>query len=283
MAGASGRRDRDREGAVKPAPFDYAAAASIPDALALLSRDDARPLAGGQSLVPMMNFRFARPALLVDINPIAELAHLAVDRAGGLRIGALARQSALERSPLVAEGWPLLREAVGHVAHPAIRNRGTVGGSAAHADPHAELPVALAALGARFHVRSVHGKRVLSADDLFVGPFMTALEEGELLTEIEVPAPPPGTRMAFVEHARTHGDFALAGAAVVLAPGFQASVWMLGAGSGPVRAPAGAEAALREGASAAQVGRLAASEVAEAHRRALVAAMVQRAVDGARA
>jgi CO/xanthine dehydrogenase FAD-binding subunit len=268
---------------VKPAPFDYAVATSVPDALALLSRDDARALAGGQSLVPLMNFRFARPALLVDINPVGELAHLGVDGAGALRIGALARQSALERSPLVAGRWPLLREAVGHVAHPAIRNRGTVGGSVAHADPHAELPVALAALAARFHVRSAHGERVLSAEELFIGPFMTALEEGELLTEIEVPAPAPGSRMAFVEHARTHGDFALAGAAVVLTPGVQASVWMLGAGSGPVRAPAGAETALCDGASAAQVGGLAASEVGEDHRRALVAAMVRRAVDGARA
>jgi CO/xanthine dehydrogenase FAD-binding subunit len=265
---------------VKPAPFRYAAATTVPEALALLAGEDARPLAGGQSLVPLMNFRFARPALLVDINPVHELAGLSVDSAGTLRIGALTRQSAVERSPIVAERWPLLGEAVGHVAHPAIRSRGTIGGSVAHADPHAELPVALAALGARFHVVSARGERTLTAGELALGPFMTALAPDELLVQIAVPPPPPGSRMAFVEYARTHGDFALAGAAVVLAPAAHAAVWMLGAGPGPVRA-VGAEQALRGGAPAAEVGRLAAAGVADDYRRALLAELVRQAAQRA--
>ena len=142
---------------MKPAPFDYAAPRTVDEAFSLLG-EDAKALAGGQSLVPLLNFRLARPKLIVDLNGIAELG--TIRRGGGaLRIGALVRQRALERSRLVAEGWPVLRDAVSHVAHPAIRNRGTVGGSAAHADPAAELPCALAALGARFHVRSRRGAR----------------------------------------------------------------------------------------------------------------------------
>ncbi len=203
---------------MKPAPFRYEAARTLDGALRLLAEADAKALAGGQSLVPLLNFRLARPSLLVDLNPIAALAYLR--RSGGvLRIGALTRQASLERSGLVARYWPLLRQAVTMVGHPAIRSRGTVGGSVAHADPSAELPVALAALDARFHLRSPRGERTVGASELFRGPMMTAIEADELLTEIEVPAPPAGARMAFVEHARTHGDFALAGAAVVLAPG----------------------------------------------------------------
>jgi CO/xanthine dehydrogenase FAD-binding subunit len=182
---------------VKPAPFDYAAPLTIDDALALLD-EDAKPLAGGQSLVPLLNFRLARPKLLVDLNGVEGLAGIR-RRGGALWIGALTRQAALERSRVVAEGWPVLRDAVGHVAHPAIRNRGTVGGSVAHADPAAELPCALAALDARFHVRSRRGTRALSHEELFVGPLQSA----------------EGTRQVFAEHARTHGDFALACVAIV--------------------------------------------------------------------
>ena len=202
---------------MKPAPFDYAAPRSLEAALALLG-DESRPLAGGQSLVPMLNFRIAQPARLVDLNAIGELDYLRCAD-GALRIGALTRQAALERSELVERRWPLLVEAVRLVGHPAIRSRGTVGGSVAHADPAAELPVALAALDARFHLRSVRGARSLPPSDFFLGPLTTALEPDELLVEIEVPALPEGARAAFVEQARTHGDFAIAGAAVVLAPG----------------------------------------------------------------
>lgn len=262
---------------MKPAPFAYEAARTVAGALRLLGEPDAKALAGGQSLVALLNFRLARPSLLVDLNPVTELAYLR--RSGGvLRIGALTRQAALERSALVERSWPLLRQAVGRVGHPAIRNRGTVGGSVAHADPSAELPVALAALDARFHLRSPRGERTLSAPALFRGPMMTTIDADELLTEIEVPAPPPGARMAFVEHARTHGDFALAGAAVVLAPGESAAIALLGAGPTPVRAVA-AESALVSGAGAAEAAALAGEGVRDEYRRALVTEMVRRALE----
>jgi CO/xanthine dehydrogenase FAD-binding subunit len=202
---------------VKPAPFGYAAPATVEEALELLGAPDARVLAGGQSLVPLLNFRLGRPARLVDVNRIAELALLR-RRDGALHIGATVRQAALERSPLVARHWPLLAQAVRHVGHPATRSRGTVGGSVAHADPRAELPVALAALGARFRVRAAGGSRTLSADQLFQGPLATAVADGELLERIVVPPLPAGARTGFAELARTHGDFAQAAVAVVRTP-----------------------------------------------------------------
>ncbi len=265
---------------MKPPPFSYRPARSLNEALQLLAEPDAKALAGGQSLVPLLNFRLARPRLLVDLNPVTELSYLR--RSGGvLRIGALTRQAVLERSELVARDWPVLRQAVSMVAHPAIRNRGTIGGSVAHADPKAELPVALTALDARFHVRSARGTRTLAAVELFRGPMMTALEADEVLTEIEVPPAPAGARMAFAEFARTHGDFALAGAAVVLAPGEHAAVAVLGAASTPVRALA-AEQALRDGASDAEAGALAAAGIEDRYRRALITAMVTQAAGQAR-
>jgi CO/xanthine dehydrogenase FAD-binding subunit len=165
------------------------------------------------------------------------------------------------------------------VGHPQIRSRGTVGGSVAHADPKAELPVALAALGARFHVRSTTASRTLTAGELFQGPLMTALEPGELLVEIEVPALPAGARTAFAEHARTHGDFAVAGAAVVVAPG-HAAIALLGAEPVPVRA-AEAEAALAAGAAPDEAAELAAAGVEAPYRRALLTALVKRAIEAA--
>jgi CO/xanthine dehydrogenase FAD-binding subunit len=264
---------------MKPAPFRYETPRSLDEALGLLGDEDAKALAGGQSLVPMLNFRFARPSLLVDLNAIAELDHLGAT-GGVLRIGALTRLAALERSPAVERDWPLLREAVRHVAHPAIRSRGTVGGSAAHADPSAELPVALAALDARFRLRSPRGERTLQWTELFRGPYMTAIASDELLVEVEVPMPRAGARMAFVEHSRTHGDFALAGAAVVLTPGEHAAIALLGAAPVPVRAPA-AERALVDGAHVAQAARLAAADVSDGYRRALIAALVERALERA--
>jgi CO/xanthine dehydrogenase FAD-binding subunit len=265
---------------MKPAPFEYVAASCIEGALARLRDEDAKALAGGQSLVPLLNFRLARPALLVDLNPIAELAYLR--RSGGvLRIGALTRQATLERSAVVARGWPLLAQAVRMVGHPAIRSRGTVGGSVAHADPSAELPVALAALDASFHLRSAAGERTIGAADLFRGAMTTSIAADELLIEIEVPAVPPGARMAFVEHARTHGDFAIAGAALVLAPGEHAALALLGAGAVPIRAGA-AERALLAGATDYEVAELAGAELGDEFRHALVAALVTQALERAR-
>lgn len=198
---------------MKPAPFDYAAPQTLAEVLSLLG-EHAKPLAGGQSLVPLLNFRLARPRLLVDLNGVAGLA--GIRRSGGtLWIGAMTRQAALARSGIVAAGWPVLRDAVRHAGHPQTRSRGTVGGSVAHADPAAEIPCALAALDARFHVRSARGARTVCADELFAGPLRTTLEPDELIVAIELPAVAPGTRMGFREHARTNGAFAIAGVAVV--------------------------------------------------------------------
>ena len=220
---------------MKPAPFAYDAPRELEEALELLAREgeDVKVLAGGQSLVPLLNFRLARPDRLVDLNGVESLAHLRVE-GGALRIGALARHVDLERSAEVASGWPLLAEAVRYVGHPQIRARGTVCGSVAHADPAAELPVALMALDARFHVRSVRGPRVVGADELFLGFLTTSLEPDELLVEIEVPALPAGSGSGFAEHARTHGDFALGGAAAIVTPD-RARVALLGAGPVPLR------------------------------------------------
>jgi CO/xanthine dehydrogenase FAD-binding subunit len=265
---------------VKPAPFAYQAVRTVDAALVALQDEAARPLAGGQSLIPMMNFRLAFPERLIDLNPVAELSGIEeVD--GGLRIGAMTRQATLERSARVARGWPLLTDAVAHVGHTATRNRGTVGGSVAHADPAAELPVALTALGARLHLRAASGDRVLTPEQFFTGTLSTALAPGELLVSIEVPAPPAGARMGFAEHARTHGDFALAGAAAVLAPGGHASVVLLGAAPVPVR-DAAAERALRDGASPAEAADRAAEAVSDPYRRALLRALTRRALEQAR-
>jgi CO/xanthine dehydrogenase FAD-binding subunit len=265
---------------VKPAPFEYAAPRSLDEALGLLG-EDAKALAGGQSLVPLLNFRLARPQLLVDINGLSDLAGLRRGDDGVLRIGALTRQSELERSDLVAAEWPLLTKAVRFVGHSQIRSRGTVGGSVAHADPAAELPVALAALDARFVARSPRGARTLRAGEFFLGPLTTALEPDELLVEIEVPPVPEGAGSAFVEHARTAGDFAIAGAAVVSSSG-QAAIALLGAGPAPARAPE-AERSLVDGAEPREAAALAASSIEEGHRRALVAELVRRAIEEAAA
>ncbi|HEY2771383.1 MAG TPA: FAD binding domain-containing protein [Solirubrobacteraceae bacterium] len=269
--------------AVKPAPFAYAAPRTLDEALGLLDgRDDAVALAGGQSLVPMLNFRLARPAIVVDLNRIDGLDALHVGDDGALRIGALARQAALEHAPSVGRGWPLLHQAVRLVAHPAIRSRGTVGGSVVHADPRAELPAALLALDARLRLVSRAGERVVALADFVRGPMWTALAPGELLREIEVPPLPPDARTAFVEHTRTHGDYALAAVAVALAPGARAAVAVIGAGPVPARS-SDAEAALVGGAPAAEVGAAAATGVGDAYRAALIAELTTRAVVQVRA
>lgn len=200
---------------MKPAPFEYEAPASLETALDLLARHgaDAKILAGGQSLIPVMNFRLAEPALLIDINRVAELDFLRREEDGTLRIGALTRQRRLERDPLVAEAAPLLHEAVPFIAHPQIRNRGTFGGSLAHADPAAELPALSVALDARLRLRRAGGDRWVDAADFFKGLFTTALEPEEILAEAAIPPTPPRTGWAFLEIARRHGDYAQAGIA----------------------------------------------------------------------
>jgi len=204
---------------MKPARFRYARASSLAEATALLAEapGDSKVLAGGQSLVPMLNMRLVRPAVLVDVNGLRELIGIAPTPEGGLRIGALTRHAELAASPAVIERAPLLAEAARHVGHAAIRNQGTLGGSLAHADPAAELPAALLALDARVHVTGPRGAREIAADTFFLGLLTTALEADEILTAIEVPAQPPG--WGFVEIARRPGDFALAGVAAVVGVG----------------------------------------------------------------
>src|SRR5689334_13477947 len=200
---------------MKPAPFEYEAPASLDAALELLARygGDAKILAGGQSLIPVMNFRLAEPALLIDINRVAELDFIRRDGDGTLRIGGLTRQRRLERDPLVAAAAPLLHEAVPFIAHPQIRNRGTLGGSLAHADSRAELPAVAVALRARLRLQRAGGDRWVKAREFFTGLLSTALEPDEILTEVALPATPPRTGWAFLEDARRHGDYAQVGVA----------------------------------------------------------------------
>jgi CO/xanthine dehydrogenase FAD-binding subunit len=265
---------------VKPAAFDYRAPGSVDEALPLLGLDST-VLAGGQSLVPLLNLRLAQPELVVDINGIAELDYIRADDRS-LRIGTMTRQVALERSEPVRRRWPLLHKAIRLVGHPQIRTRGTVGGSVAHADPAAELPVALTALGARLHLRSPAGPRAVDASEFFLGPLDTVRRPDELLVEIEVPEPPHGAGAGFAEHARTHGDFATAGAAAVVALGGHAGIALLGAGPVPARAEA-AERALADGAAPREAAALAAQDVEDAHRRALCTELARRAIEEAMA
>ncbi len=195
---------------MKPATFEYHAPASVAEAVSLLAElEDAKILAGGQSLIPLLNFRLARPAHLVDINRLAELTRV-YERDGGLAVGAVVRQADAENHPLAATLCPLLPLALKLVAHPVIRNRGTVCGSLAHADPASELCATLLALDGRVVARSARGEREIAAVDLFVGPMDSALEPDELLTEAWFPASPGP--FAIAEEARRHGDFAMAGA-----------------------------------------------------------------------
>jgi carbon-monoxide dehydrogenase medium subunit len=202
---------------MKPAPFEYYAPRSLEEALELLDRfgDEAKPLAGGQSLIPAMNFRLATPAVLVDLNRLDVLTGIE-EAESGLRVGAMVRHRTLERSDVVARRVPLIAQTMPFVAHAAIRTRGTIGGSLAHADPAAELPAVMLALDARLTLQSRNGSRTVAARDFFTGLFSTALEPGELLTEIEIPKAQAATGYAFQEISRRHGDYALAGAAAVI-------------------------------------------------------------------
>jgi carbon-monoxide dehydrogenase medium subunit len=203
---------------MKPAAFDYQAPESLDEALALLAQrgGDAKVLAGGQSLIPVMSFRLAQPAFLVDLNRIGELAFLRKTGNGGLALGAMTRQRRLERDPLVKEVAPLLAEAVPFIAHPQIRNRGTLGGSLSHADPAAELPALAVALRARLRLRRTGSERWVEARDFFAGLFTTALAPDEILAEIEIPPLPPRTGWSFMEVARRHGDYAQVGLAALV-------------------------------------------------------------------
>ena len=284
---------------MKPAPFAYHRPETVDEALALLAAHGpgTKPLAGGQSLIPAMNFRLARPAVLVDLNRIAALASVR-EETDALRIGAMTRQRTVERDPLVRRRAPLLAEALPHVAHAQIRNRGTLGGSVAHADPAGEIPAVLLALEARFDLRGPGGTRTVPAERFFTGLFETALAPAELLVEIAIPAMRARTGWAFLEVARRHGDYALAGVAATVTLDDagrcrEARIALLGVGEGPVLARRAAKGMagepptdklLREAAGAAAAkdidppGDIHASA---AYRRQLVAVLTRRALERA--
>lgn len=229
---------------MKPAPFDWHAPATLAEALALKAHhgDAARFLAGGQSLVPAMNFRVSQPAMLVDLNRVAGLDGIAWDADGTLSIGAMTRYRSIERDAAIAARQPLLIEALAEVAHPQIRTRGTLGGNLAHADPASEMPAVMLALGARFRLASSSGGREVAAADFFIAPLTTVLAEDEMLAEIRIPPLPSRSGTAFLEVARRRGDYAMLGVAVVVvrdAAGRcrEARLAFLSAGPTPVLAP----------------------------------------------
>jgi CO/xanthine dehydrogenase FAD-binding subunit len=227
---------------MKPPPFEYVAPRKIEEAVGLLAQhgDGAKVLAGGQSLLPLLNFRIAQPAVLVDVNRVAELAYVR-PADGGVAIGAMTRQHTLERADLVRTRLPIVAEACRLIGHLPIRHRGTVGGSLAHADPASELPAVMLALEAEVTASGRAGRRVLPAEQFFTGIFTTALAPDELLTEVRVPGVPPRTGGAFLEVARRAGDFALVGVAALLTLDdggrvARARLALCGAGPTPLRA-----------------------------------------------
>src|SRR6266700_893480 len=226
---------------MKPPRFQYCAPYMLDEALALLDQnsEDTKVLAGGQSFVPLLNMRLASPTYIVDINHIAELQYIEQED-GYLAIGATVRQRQVERSVLVQNKHPLLIEVVKHIGHMQIRNRGTVVGSVAHAEPAAELPALLTCLNGEVLVQSIHGERVIKAEEFFTGYLSTALEPGEMLTEVRFPLIAPKAGWAFLEFARRSGDYALVGAAAVLTPAaddhcMSAHIAYLGIAGAPMR------------------------------------------------
>jgi aerobic carbon-monoxide dehydrogenase medium subunit len=203
---------------LKPSAFTYARPGSVDEALGLLRDlgEGTMVLAGGQSVVPLLNSRRIRPKQLVDIGRLSELHAIREDDNGGLAIGATTTLAELERSAAVLERFPIVVDAVSHVAHPAIRVRATVGGNLAYADPGAELPAVMTLLGAQLVLRSVGNERVVAAHDFFPGAFTSALEPGELLTEIRLPALPHGTGWGFAEISRRDGDLPMVGSAAIM-------------------------------------------------------------------
>ncbi len=228
---------------MKPAPFEYYAPRSVPEVLSLLHEHgyDAKVLAGGQSLVPMMNFRLVQPAVVVDINHIPELAVIQADKKS-LKLGAMVRHATAEKDPMVEEMAPLVYESMPQIATTQIRNRGTIGGSLSHADPSAELVVVTTALEAKFKIQNQDGERVIPASDFFVGLLMTAMDPEDLLVEIEIPSLPPRSGWSLKEVARRPHDFALVGVAAVITLDRKercesARLVYLSVGDGPISAP----------------------------------------------
>jgi len=226
---------------VKPPPFEYVAPRTLDEAVEALAESggEAKILAGGQSLIPLLNFRLARPTRLVDLNRVPNLAYIA-HRDGGVAIGAMTRDATVERDGRVARALPLMDEAIRWVGHAAIRSRGTIGGNLAHADPAAELPAVAVCLDASLTIVGPHGQRSVPAQDFFRGYLTTVLEPAEILTEAWYPAAASGSGHAWLEFARRHGDFALAGVAVSLTVEGdlvqRARIVLTGVGGSPFRA-----------------------------------------------
>lgn len=286
---------------MKPAPFEYVRPASVEQAIDALVEGGpgARVLAGGQSLIPTLNFRLAEPSLLVDLAALDGLRGVRPAEDGGLTIGAMTRQRTIERSDLVRERAPLVSETMAWVAHPQIRNRGTLGGSLAHADPAAELPAVMLALDATFHLHGPAGHRRIPAREFYVGLFETALAPNEILVDIELPAPHPSSRFALEEVSRRHGDFALAGVAVALTRAGDGStedvaIGLFSVGDRPTLSEAGAgvlkgrpldAGAIAEAADATAAGLDPPGDIhaTAAYRRHLVRVLARRALERVRA
>jgi carbon-monoxide dehydrogenase medium subunit len=256
---------------MKPASFKYIAAKSLDHALALKSehQDDATFLAGGQSLVPTMNFRLAQPAILIDLNPLDGLSYVKQEN-GVVWIGAMTRYRSLERDPDLAKLLPLIAEALPHIAHPQIRNRGTIGGNLSHADPASELPTIVTALQGRLRAQSASGERWISASDFFVAPLTNALKPDEMLVEIELPAASKQSGFCFMEVSRRRGDFAMIGAAAQLSLGTDGKC----TGARLVLCGAGEKPADVSGRLAPLIG-----EIPDSARIAKVAAEIQSAIE----
>jgi len=284
---------------MKPVAFAYHAPATVEDALALLTRygGEAKLLAGGQSLMPLLNFRLSRPAALVDLNAIPSLAYIR-EKDGEVRFGAMTRQRTIEFSPLVRQRLPLLTEATALVGHLPIRTRGTIGGSLAHADPSAEYPAVLAALDGTVVVRSPRGERALQPSELFQSYLTTCLGPDEIIVEVRLPAMAAGAGFAFEEFSRRHGDFAIVGIATMLVGDGQhcatARLATAGAGPVPMRLRRAEEILERDGLSEAAVEAAArrAAELVEpdsdihasaAYRRNLTRVLTGRALRRAKA
>jgi CO/xanthine dehydrogenase FAD-binding subunit len=287
-------RDFTKADTMKPAVFQHFAPTAINEVLSLLREHapDARVLAGGQSLVPLMNFRLSRPSILIDLNNVEDLAYIR-DDGKALAIGAMTRERAIENSDLVRRAAPLLHEATSYIAHLPIRSRGTIGGSLANADPAAEYPAVSVALDFDMVIRSARGERKVGARDFFIGLLTTAMEPDELLVEIIVPKAPPRSGSAFVEIARRHGDFALAGVAaqITYSGDHVAAVRMAacGVGPGPLRLSDAEDIIMRDGlndATARRAAKAAADEVdpsndlhaSASYRRHLTGIMASRAL-----
>lgn len=257
---------------MKPAPFRYVAARTLEQALQVKAEygDEAHFLAGGQSLVPTMNFRLTQPSVLIDINPLTKLAGMRTSAPDSVRVGALTRYGKLERDPATARDLPLIHEALPHIAHPQIRNRGTIGGNLAHADPASEMPAIVLALAGKLRAQSVRGERWIAAADFFVGALTTALEPDEMLMEVELPVAKPRSGACFLEVSRRRGDFAIIGVACTVGLDEDercniARIGLCNAGETPIFAAAASKSLVGR-----QIGKLEIDEAAD---------LVQRAVD----